>query len=58
MLKVPILPFIRKLMQGNQKRDQSGKYIDPEDTDFTWNITDLADLELGTYSTSNLGTST
>ena len=42
---------------GESKRDQSGKYIDPEDTDFTWNITDLADLELGTYSTSNLGTS-
>jgi len=42
---------------GESKRDQSGKYIDPEDTDFTWNITDLADLELGTYSTSDLGTS-
>ena len=42
---------------GESKRDQAGKYIDPDDTDFSWNITDLANLELGTYSTSNLGTS-
>lgn len=41
---------------GESKRDQAGKYIDPEDTDFTWNITDLADLELGTYDTPDLGT--
>ena len=42
---------------GESKRDQAGKYIDPDDTDFSWNITDLADLEFGTYETPDLGTS-
>ena len=42
---------------GESKRDQSGKYIDPEESEFSWNIDDLADLEFGTYESPDLGTS-
>lgn len=42
---------------GESKRDQAGKYIDPEEAEFSWNIDDLADLEFGTYETPDLGTS-
>ena len=42
---------------GESKRDQSGKYINPEEAEFSWNIDDLADLEFGTYETPDLGTS-
>lgn len=51
-------PELRPLADaGASKRDQSDQYIDPDTTEFNWDIDSLAELRFNTVQTDDKGTS-
>ena len=52
-----LYPIINlKADTGKSKRDVAAEYIDPEESEFSWDINNLAALKFGYYDKPDLGT--
>lgn len=53
-----LYPILRpRTDTGVSKRDVADKFINPEETDFSWDIADLTELKFGIFDEPDLGTS-